>query len=66
MKRTQDSLDSRQVLSVIESYSTALDLLDDYDHQCLNRPEGTDTIYRLSYEECRKLIDEIRQNSPKM
>ena len=28
MKRTQDSLDSRQVLSVIESYSTALDLLE--------------------------------------
>lgn len=28
MKRTENSLDSRQVLSVIERYSTALDLLD--------------------------------------
>ena len=35
MKRTQDSLDSRQVLSVIERYSTALNLLDAYDHQSL-------------------------------
>ena len=35
MKRTQDSLDSRQVLSVIEHYSTALNLLDAYDHQSL-------------------------------
>ena len=28
MKRTENSLDSRQVLSVIEKYSEALDLLD--------------------------------------
>ena len=33
MKRTEDSLDAKQVLSVIEKYSTALDLLDEYDHQ---------------------------------
>ena len=40
MRRTQDSLDSRQVLSVVESYSTALDLLDAYDHQNMKRPKG--------------------------
>ena len=40
MRRTQDSLDSRQVLSVVESYSTALDLLDAYDHQNMTRPKG--------------------------
>lgn len=37
MKRTQNSLDSKQVLSVIEKYSTALDLLDAYDHQNMER-----------------------------
>ena len=51
MKRTQDSLDSRQVLSVIESYSTALDLLDDYDHQTMKRPKGSDAAYVLSQNE---------------
>ena len=60
MKRTQDSLDSRQVLSVIERYSTALNLLDSYDHQSLQRPTGTNTVYVLSYEECRSVIDRMR------
>ena len=63
MKRTQDSLDSRQVLSVIESYSTALDLLDDYDHQTMKRPKGSDATYVLTYEECRKVIDSMRFKS---
>ena len=60
MKRTQDSLDSRQVLSVIERYSTALNLLDSYDHQSLQRPTGTNAVYVLSYEECRSVIDRMR------
>lgn len=53
MKRTQNDLDSRQVLAVIERYSTALDLLDDYDHQKMRRPKGTKSDYVLTYEECR-------------
>jgi prophage maintenance system killer protein len=60
MRRTQDSLDSKQVLSVIERYSTALNLLDAYDHQSLQRPKGTDAAYVLSYEECRAVIDRMR------
>lgn len=38
MKRTEASLGSKQVLSVIERYSTALDLLDSYDHQNMQQP----------------------------
>ena len=60
MKRTQDSLDSKQVLSVIERYSTAVILLDAYDHQSLQRPTGTNAAYVLSYEECRSVIDRMR------
>ena len=52
-----------EVYEVVKRYTEALTLLDDYDHQCLNRPEGTDTIYRLSYEECRKLIDSMAFDS---
>ncbi len=63
MKRTQNELDAKQVLSVIENYSTALTLLDDYDHQCMKRPEGSKTTYVLSYEECRNLIDQMRFNA---
>ena len=60
MKRAEDQLDTQQVLSVIESYSVALDLLDDYDHQTLSKPKGNDTIYTLTYEECREVIDKMR------
>ena len=63
MKRTQNELDARQVLSVIENYNTALTLLDDYDHQCMKRPEGSKATYVLSYEECRNLIDRMRFNA---
>ena len=37
MKRTQNALDSQQVLNVIQKYSKALDLLDSYDHQMQDR-----------------------------
>ncbi len=63
MKRTQNELDAKQVLSVIENYNTALSLLDDYDHQCMKRPEGSKATYILSYEECRSLIDQMRFNA---
>ena len=39
MKRTENTLDSRQVLSIIEKYSEALNMLDSYDHQNMNRPK---------------------------
>jgi len=42
MKRTENSLDSKQILSVIEKYSTALELLDSYDHQTMTRPKGNE------------------------
>ena len=60
MKRTQNSLDARQVLAVIERYSTALDLLDDYDHQTMQRPKGNEATYVLTYEECRSVINSMR------
>lgn len=60
MRRTENELDSRQVLTVIEKYSEALDLLDSYDHQNMTRPTGNTDIYKLSYEECRKVIATMR------
>ena len=66
MKRTEEQLDAKQILSVIEKYSLALDLLDAYDHQNMKRPEGGNTIYILSYQECRKVIDSMAMENPVM
>ncbi len=63
MKRTENSLDAKQVLSVIEKYSAALDMLDDYDHQTMKRPKGNEAVYVLTYEECREVIDDMKFSS---
>lgn len=60
MKRVENSLDTRQVLTVVERYSQALDLLDAYDHQNMKRPKGNEATYVLTYEECRKVIDDMK------
>ena len=60
MKRTGNELDSKQVLSVIEKYSNALDLLDSYDHQNMTRPKGNEATYVLQYEECMQVIQSMR------
>ena len=56
-------LNEKEVLDVVEAYAGALSMLDDYDHGCLTKPDGKDTVYRLSYEECRNLIDSMRFES---
>ena len=60
MKRTENELDGKQILSVIERYNHALDLLDAYDHQTLKRPKGNEATYILTYEECVDVIQSMR------
>ena len=54
------NIEEKEVLSVVEAYSNALTLLDDYDHGTIPKPDGIASIYRLSYEECRELIDSMK------
>ena len=63
MKRAENQLDAQQVLSVVESYSAALDMLDDYDHQTLAKPRGNRATYVLTYDECRSVIDKMKFSS---
>ena len=56
-------IDAKEVLSVIETYSNALSLLDDYDHGTISKPKGNNSIYELTYKECRDLIDSMKFNS---
>lgn len=54
-------LDSKEVLDVVEKYARALELLDDYDHQVVQKPkQASKEIYHLSYDECRNLIDGMK------
>ena len=60
MKRVANSLDVEQVLDVVNAYSTALDLLDGYDHQTIAKPKAKGRSVELSYEECRRFIDSMK------
>lgn len=60
MKRAESTLNSKQILDVIEKYTVALDLLDDYDHQKIEKPSGNITTYVLTYDECRNVISNMK------
>ena len=60
MKRVSNSLDAEQVLDVVKTYSSALDLLDGYDHQTIGKPKAKGRSVVLSYEECRRFIDAMK------
>ena len=47
MKRAENQLDAQQVLSVVESYSAALDMLDDYDHQTMSKPKEKEMMVNV-------------------
>lgn len=52
-------VDGSEVLQAVNQYTSALTLLDKYDHQSLEKPEGNAPIYRITYEECRKMVDSM-------
>lgn len=64
MKRANENqIEEKQILDVIEKYTLALDLLNDYDHQKIEKPKGNTATYTLEYEECKKVIDGMKFGS---
>ena len=55
-------IDKDELFKVIDGYTKALDLLDDYDHQTFAKPKGTISDYVLTYEEAREIINSIKFN----
>lgn len=60
IERLPGVIEEDQILEIIKAYTTALDLLDDYDHQRIPRPKGSQPIYVLDYDECREIIASMR------
>lgn len=54
------NIEEKEVLNVVEAYSNALTLLDDYDHGTIPKPDGIASVYKLTYEECREMIDSMK------
>jgi len=52
--------EAQGLIKVIASYSTALDLLDDYDHQRLKLPKTSNVeVVKINYKEARNAINEL-------
>ena len=59
-----DALDIEEadVLRTVNKYTEALLLLDKYDHQTLEKPDGAVPIYRITYEDCKEMVSKMRDS----
>lgn len=59
-----DALDIEEsdVLRAVNEYTNALLLLDQYDHQVLCKPDGNKPIYRITYEECVRMVGKMKDS----
>ena len=59
-----DALDVEEadVLRAVNEYTEALLLLDKYDHQALEKPDGAVPIYRITYEDCKEMVGKMRDS----
>ena len=52
--------EAKEIIKVINKYSNALNLLDDYDHRRVVKPKGTKNNDTVTYENCINLIELLK------
>lgn len=55
--------EAMEIIKVINSYSNALNLLDDYDHKKIVKPNGIINNKKITYEDCMGIINKLKFNS---
>ena len=55
--------EAKGIIKVINNYSKALNLLDDYDHKRLVKPNGTKNNNKITYEDCINIVGKLKFNS---
>ena len=55
--------EAQEIIKVINNYSNALNLLDDYDHKRIVKPNGTKKNNKITYEDCMDVISKLKFNS---
>ncbi len=60
-KMLADTLEIEQqgILQAVNMYTQALEVLDKYDHHQLDKPKGEQPIYRITYEDCKEMVDHM-------
>ena len=52
--------EAQEIIKIINNYSKALDLLDDYDHKCITKLNGTTSNVKITYNDCIKIIQDLK------
>ena len=52
--------DAKEILKVIGEYSRALDMLDEYDHKTLKKPDGNVDTRVITYDDCITIINSLK------
>lgn len=55
--------EAKEIIKVINNYSNALSLLDDYDHKRIIKPNGTKDNKKITYEDCMSIVSKLKFNS---
>ena len=55
--------EAKEIIKVINNYSNALNLLDDYDHKRISKPNGTINNNKIVYEDCMEIVSKLKFNS---
>lgn len=55
--------EAQDIIKVINNYSNALTILDDYDHKTIIKPKGTINNNIITYEDCIEIINKLRFNN---
>ena len=55
--------EAQEIIKVINYYSNALNLLDDYDHKRITKPSGTINNNKIVYEDCMDIVSKLKFNS---
>lgn len=55
-------VEEADILKAVNEYTDALLLLDQYDHQTLKKPSGKMPTYRITYDECVTMVNNMRDS----
>ena len=55
--------EAQEIIKVINNYSNALNLLDDYDYKRIIKPNGTINENKINYEDCMSIVNKLKFSS---
>ena len=58
-----NGVEAKEIIKVINNYSNALNLLDDYDHKRVTKPKGNINDKQISYEGCMDVVSKLKFNN---